>query len=624
MREPTPPRVLERLLDWALPPGLSGRATMGDLAEEFHHRAARSTLGARLWYARQTFSLVAYRLLTGSGVGGGWGGPGVMMDVRWSLRTLLKKPAFSIGVILVLALGLGANAGVYSVVDGTMRNTSWWAEGDRAVAIWPDRYFSMGQLDLYSQEQTTYQALGGYMELAFSLRTRDGSSQSVNGVAMSPRLFRALARQPATGRPLVDDDALLGVGPVVVMGDGLWRRAFGGDPGVVGSTVEVSGVPMTVVGIQPAGSRAPGGRAELWIPLSMDPRDDDFWKAQTLTLVGILPEGAGLDDAAQSLAAFNARLSQLFPMFYPQGFADGLATVEWADAAQRRQVSTPLYLLLGGTGLLLLITALNVGNLLLGRAIARRRELAVRAALGAGRGRIVRQLLVEGTVLTVVALGAGLVGGGFVGRWVAGLFVGEAVVSSSAVTSPATLAFTAAAALVAWLVLNGVPLGHFLRSQRSGLAMAPESGTVARKTLVAVQAALATLLLASATLLVATVDNLRKVELGFEVEGLTAVALSPPEDRIIERSRARALYDGLVERAEGIPGVGAAGLTGWLPLEASAPATPVNLETRPVVPAQALKVPMNLVDPGFFAAMGVVPLEGRLLDMREQIGRAHV
>jgi putative ABC transport system permease protein len=404
----------------------------------------------------------------------------------------------------------------------------------------------------------------------------------------------------------------------VVLGETLWRRSWGGDPAIVGSTIDVSGRSVRVVGIQGAGGAAPGGRAELWLPALMDPRDDDFWKARSLTLVGVLRPGADMGDAFDDLAAFNDRLSQLFPMFYPAGFAEGRATVARADEAQRRMISTPLLLLFGGTALLLLVTALNVGNLLLGRAVHRRRELAIRTALGAGRRRIVGQLLVEGTTLTALALGVGLIGGSVGGRWVAALFVGEAVVARSSVLSPSVLAFSLAVSALAWLVLNGVPVAHFIRTQKGGPAFVTGVGTGAQRTLVAVQSALATLLLVSATLLVATVGNLRRVPLGFDTRNLLAVELSPPEDRVGSVAQARMLYDRLVERAAALPGVRSAGLAGWLPLRAQAPTTPINLEVAPVDPAQAPQVPMHMVDAGFFEALGIEASAGRLLGSEDR------
>ena len=608
-----PPRWLERILEWAVPAGLSGQGTLGDLAEGFERRALVSPVRARLWYASQTASVVAYRMLTGTGTESSRSNSNLLMDLRWSLRSILKHPGFAFGVVAVLGLGLGANAAVFSVVDGTLRNTSWWGEPDRTVAIWPDEGFSFGQLQLYQEEQSVYRAVGGYNELAFALRTPDGESESVNGVFITPELFRQLNVQPTLGRALSDDDAFFGGEPVVVIGEALWRRSFGADPAILGARVEISGAPVTVVGIQGVGGTAPGGRAELWFPLVMDPRDDDFWKAQGNTLVGVLRDGADFDDAHGELMAFTERLSGLFPMFYPDGWADGVANVTRADEAQRRLISTPLLLLLAGTALLMLVTALNVGNLLLGRAIGRRKELAVRSSLGAGRGRIVGQLLVEGLVLTVLALGVGLACGSYGGQWVARLFVEQAVVVSSSVLSPAVLAYALCASALAWFVLNGVPVVHFLRTQRAGLTVVPGSGKRTQSTLVTVQAALATLLLVSATLFVATVDNLRRVPLGFDPGGLITVELSPPEDRVASIPAARELYDRLVESAEALPGVQSAGLTGWLPLRRQAPEMPINLRSAPVDPREATYAPMHMVDPGFFETLGIQASAGRLL-----------
>jgi putative ABC transport system permease protein len=606
-----PPRWLEALVEWALPSGLSGQGALGDLGEAFERRALASPPRARLWYARQTISIVAYRVLTGSGREGS-SDSDLLMDLRWSFRAILRRPGFALSVVGVLGLGLGANVAVYSVVDGTLANTTWWADADRATAIWPELRFSQGQIDMYREQQDVYRAMGGYTELAFAVQNAAGDSESVNGVFISDPLFGELAVQPMLGRGLTEDDSWFGAERVVVIGEALWRRSFGADPGIVGSRINVGGGPATVIGVQGVGGTAPGGRSELWFPLIPDPRDDDYWRAVSFTTVGVLRDGANLELAHDDLMAFTRTLSSLFPMFYPEGYADGIANVTRADEAQRRLVSTPLLLLLGGTVLLMLVTALNVGNLLLGRSIDRRKELAVRASLGASRGRVVHQLLVEGLVLTTLALGVGLGVGSFGGVWIAGLFVEAAVVVNSSVLTPNVVLFAVVAAAIAWLVVNGVPVVHFLRTQRSGLVVKPASGAAVQRSLVAVQAALATLLLVSATLLVATVDNLRRVPLGFDPDDLMTVELSTPEDRVASPAVARDLYGRIIDRVESIPSVASAGLTGWLPLREAAPPTPVNLRSAPADPREAENASMQMVDAGFFEALGVRALEGRL------------
>lgn len=609
-----PPSWLERIILRALPAGLSAQSTLGDLAEDFERRALKSPARARLWYAAQTSSIVLYRVFTGSGDEKSTGDSDLLMDLRWSIRSVFKHPGFSFGLVAVLGLGLGANAAVYSVVDGTLRNTSWWAEPDAAVAVWPGHGFSYGQIKIYQDETTAYRSLGLYGEAAFAVQTPDGESQSVGGVYITPELFRELAVQPRLGRALIDDDAILGVEPVVVIGDALWKQVFAADPSIIGRQITISGRAVTVVGVQGPDGVAPGGRTEVWIPQVFDPRDDDYWMDQGYTMIGVLRDGGDLDDASADLDAYTATLTGMFASFYPEGWADGLAHVTRADEAQRSLIATPLMLLMVGTALLMLVTALNVGNLLLGRAIDRRKELAVRASLGAGRGRIVRQLLVEGLVLTVLALGVGLVSGTLGGEWIEKLFVGEAVVARSSVLSPSVLVFLLGVSALAWMVLNGVPVAHYLRSQRSRLNVMPSSGSGIQKGLVTVQAALATLLLVSATLLVATVDNLRRVPLGFDPGGIVTVELSPPADRVATVPEARDLYERLTERVGALPGVKAVGLTGWLPLRAQAPNAPINLQAAPVsVRAESETAPKHMVDPGFFEAMGIQPLEGRLL-----------
>ncbi len=609
-----PIRLLERLLEVVLPKGLSGEGTLGDLAEGFDRRAVTSPARAHLWYLGQTASLVLYRLFTGTGEGSASANSALAMDLRWSLRLVLRHPGFALGVVAVLGLGLGTNVAVYSVVDGTFRNASWWAAPDRSFTLQPEGPFSFGQMEMYREDAAVYRSVGGWVEAAWALALPDGGSRSVNGVRITPELFAELQVQPRLGRALVRDDAWFGVEPVVVLGERLWRDVFGGDPEIVGRRIELSGVPHTVVGIQGRGGRAPGGRAELWTPLVLDPRDDDYFRAQNLTVVGVLGDGAGPEDAAEELAAFNDRLSDMWPGFYPAGWSDGIERVAPADETQRRLVSTPLLLLLGGTGLLLLVTALNVGNLLLGRAVGRQRELAVRASIGAGRGRIVSQLLVEGAVLTALACAVAIGGAAAGGPRIAALFVGEAIVAATPIADPRVLSFVLVAGGVAWVVLSGVPIGSFLLHGVQGIRGSALRGARLQQSLVAVQAALATLLLVSATLLVQTVANLRAVPLGFEDEGLVAVELSPVEDRIESPAAARDFYDRLLGSTREAGGVRSVGITGYLPLRRLAPETPLNLESRPTDPAQAVKVPMHLVDGGFFEAMGVRAVRGRVLN----------
>lgn len=609
---------LERLLTRILPSGLSGEGTLGDLAEEFDRRAETSRTRALLWYAAQAVSLIAYRVVSGSGAHSGTP-HAVVLDVRWAMRSMARHPGFTLGIVAVLGLGFGANVAVFSVVDGTLENSSEWSEPERTHRIWPERNWSFGNLELFRDDQTAFRSLGQYMELAVALEDAEGTSRSVNAVRISPSLFRELGEQPMHGRALDDDDAFFAAERVAVLGAGLWRRSYGADPEIIGTTLIVNGAPTRVVGIQADGGRAPGGRAELWLPLSMDPRDDDYFRAVDKVMVGVTRDGAGPGDAQADLDAFTARLSSMFPTFYPRDWADG-ATVARADAAQRRQIQAPLLLLLAGTGLLVVLTALNVGNLLLGRAIDRRRELSIRRSLGAARSRIVRQLLVEGAVLTVIGLAGGLAVAAVGSGWIARLFVDEPIVGAAPIGSTRVLLFALGLAAVAGLIMNLVPIAHFLRSTSAGAGSVGATGPTGMRVqrgLVTAQAALATLLLVSATLFVATVDGLRNVPLGFDPDGLVVVELSPPADRVASTGAVREWTERLVTEAEALPEVRQAGIVSRLPLRTPPRMAGINPESNPVDPREALRAEMHIVDPGFFDTFGVGTVEGRAIDPRD-------
>ncbi len=612
-----PWRWLERLLTRILPEGLSGESTLGDLAEEFDRRAATSLTLAHAWYAGQALSLMAYAVVAGNGTHSGTPQAAVL-DLRWTLRSMARHPGFTLGIAAVLGLGFGSNVAVFSVIDGTLQNSSEWSKPGRTYRVWPERNWSFGNLELFREDQTAYRTLGEYMEVAVALADAEGGSRSVNAVRMTPDLFGELDSQPILGRGLEDDDGFFGGERVVVIGAGLWTRAYGADPSIVGSTLMVNGAPTRVVGIQAPAGRAPGGRAELWLPLSMDPRDDDYFKAVDKVMIGVTRDGAGPLDAQADLDTFTARLSGMFPTFYPADWAEG-ARVERANAALRRQIEAPLWLLLAGTGLLVVLTALNVGNLLLGRSIDRRRELAIRRSLGAGRGRIVRQLLVEGGVLTALGLGVGLAVAGGGSRSLARLFVDEPIVAAAGVTSPRVLLFGIALAGVAGLVLNAVPVLHFLRTTAGAGAGGTPGGSGLRmqRGLVTGQAAVATALLVSATLFVATVDRLRSVPLGFEAGGITVVELSPPADRVASTEAARAWTERLVERARALPEVRDAGLVSRVPLRHAPRRVGINPEANPEDPREALRAEMHVVDPGFFDVFQVDVVEGRAIDPRD-------
>ena len=612
----SPPRLLERRLEAVLPEGLSRDGTLGDLAEQYaRRRASGSRLSADAWYLGQTITVLLYRRLDRDDrPRSSIGGSDVVQDLRWAVRSVLRRPGFSLGVVIALGLGLGANSAVFSIVDGTFQSTSWWANEEASVILWPDRPFSRGELSVIEQSATSFETLGAYREEAFALSTGgDGVTESLQGAVMTPALFSHLRVQPGLGRGLRAEDAVPGSEAVIVIGYGLWNRAFGADPAVLGRRVVVNGQPTTVVGVQGPGGTAPGIATEVWVPLVLDPRDPDFWPTHDLTGAGILRVGASVDDGRTDLVGFGQMLASNFPGFYPAGFGAD-ATVVQSTAEQRQLLGTPLLLLLGATGLLLLVASLNVGNMLLARAIDRRQELSIRRALGASRGRVLRQLMIEALVWGVLGTSVGIVLGSGVARVLAELFASNGAVAQSQWSSPRVLAFIGAISAASWTVLFGVPVAHFLRSHQGHLKLQRARTPVAQRSLVALQAALATVLLVASVLLIQSVRNLADVPLGFRAENVLAIELSPPADLMSTRERTFAFYEALTERVAGLPGVEEVGLGEGVPLRDVPLAWPVNVEARPVDVGQAVTVPKHVVDPGFFRALDIRPLSGRLLD----------
>lgn len=619
----TPPRWLERVVAWLLGSSPWAESTVGDLAEGYHRmRGHRSTFASDLWYSLQVASVAVHRLAsrdpdapgTSAARPGGWNA-----DLRWAVRSLVRRPLLSLTVVAVLALGLGANAAVFSVVDGTFRATEGWADEDRTLALWPGHTFSRGQLWVFRDDLGAFETVGAYRGEAFTVAMDGGTSSSVPGAWVSPDLFAALRVQPVLGRGFTAEDGEPGGASPVVVSHAFWTRELAEDPDVLGRRIEVNGAPRTIVGVQGRGGTTPAG-TEIWLPVVLDPSDPDFFPDITYSFVGILRSGETASAGQETLRAFGRRLADMFPFFYRPDYLQD-ATVALAAAEQRALVRTPLVLLMIGTGLLLVVAALNVGNALLARAVERREELAVRRALGAGRGRLVRQLATESLLIGGLGAALALVVAGPAADALIRLFPADVAMARSDWTSAPVLLFIAVASALAWAVLAGVPIGVFLASDGRAIKDRIGARAPSRSGLLVVQTALATVLLVSAGLLVRSVSNLRDVPLGFSPEAVASAQLSPPAAYLEDVSRLRSVQDEIVRRAEALPEVSAAGMTSFLPLEELPPTQPVQAEDERIEVNEAIRADFFVTDAGFFGAMGITMEAGRLFGTTEDTGR---
>ncbi len=603
-----PARWLERLAERILAADPHGDSTLGDLAEGYaQRRRQRGRLRSDAWYLRHALSIAMHgtgELDTTRSGPFEW----VRQEIGVALRTLRRRPGFTLGVCGVLMAAFGAALAAFAVTVGTYEASHWWADEDRTVLIWPERVFSRGQLDVLRAEGRAFDAVGGMLRRPVILSVADRST-STGGVMLSPELFAALRQQPRLGRGLELDDARPGAEPVVVIGHGLWQRSFGGDPSIVGEVVEVSGVRRRVVGVMPARAEQPGPGTEVWTPLILDPRDPDFWPARELELAGLLAPGVTTVVARDDVRRVMAGLARRFPFFFRPDFGSDATVFRSSDRAWGA-VATPLLLLLAGTALLLLVAAIDVGNLVVARALERKNELKVRVALGASRWQVVRQILAESGTQAVIAAAGGWLIGAALARQVPALFPLGTPVVAAAPTSVSVVFFIGTMTLLSWLLVGGIPALHFLASTRADVTVRSRARVGAAGGLVIAQAALATALLITAALLLRSVRSLERLQLGFDPSGVIALPVAPPPTPL-SPAQLQSLQHRIEARVSGTPNVEAAGWISAVPLLDVALEAPVNREDEPMEVGAAPTATQFVVDAGALAALRVEMVAGR-------------
>jgi putative ABC transport system permease protein len=578
-----------------------------------------------------------------------------MMDVFWrdarfAVRSLLRSPAFTAIAVLTLALGIGANTAIFSVVYSVLLRPLAYAEPERLISI-RAAYSATGAQDIpasqpeyhdYLQGVSALEDLAAVYPISINL-TGLGEPQRIQASVVSDNYFRLLGVAPALGRDFTPDDDRGQIGYVVTISHDLWQKRFGGDPGVIGKTVRLDDDPMTIIGIMPRGFRhvleSGTSPMEVWAPIALDNPDPDFLNsrsARVYDLIGRLKPGRTVQDARAELALLGARLREQYPQVYPA--AQGWHAVAQPLAEQVvGDVRPALLVLLGAVGFVLLIGCANVANLLLARTTVRQREIAVRTALGSSRGRLVRQLLTESLVLAVLGGSLGLLlaawGSSVLGRLVA-LYLPRA---SEVELSLPVLGFTAFLIILTGVVFGLIPalqasradLQGVLKDSGRGSAGAPR--TRLRAALVVAEVAVALMLLAGAGLMLRSFQRLMAVEYGFDPDRLLTlqVWLPVPNDRSQGRFRTHAQRRSFYERAlaavQAVPGVRGAALISQLPLRGQSDAR-LTIEGRPVAPDDPpVTAEGRLVSPNYFETMGIPLLSGEgLPEVADSLSRRHI
>jgi predicted permease len=540
---------------------------------------------------------------------------------------LVKAPGFTIAASVTLALGIGANTAIFSVVKTVVLTPLPYADSGRLVMIWNtttpnDRtWLSAPEVVHYGEGATSFVQIGTYIEGDANL-TGDANPERVPAASATGGLFDTLGVRALHGRTLGPADSAPGGTDVVVLGHGIWQRRFGGSPAIIGERIAVNGRLCEVVGIMPPDFRLPldyrGSRpTELWIPAVIDPANLGQWGNRSFLTVARLSAGATVESATSELAVIEDRWVSAGFIQQQAGHRLNRSAIA-LPAFVTGDVQRPLFVLMGAVALVLLIACANVVNLLLARADARRREVAVRRALGAGRSDLVRQLLTESLLLSTLGAGAGVALAYGALQILKTLRPAGLPRVEDVAIDPAALAFTAVLAATCALVFGLLPALQVTRQDLArvlndgGRGAAPGKVRLSvRRGLVVLQLAFSVMLVVAAGLLLRSLLELQRIELGFDDQHvLTAQVQLPPTD-YAEGERIVEFYREVTERMAQLPGVTAAGGVRILPLARNIGDWSITIEGRDFTPDENPNGDFQFATPGYLETLGLTLLRGR-------------
>ena len=546
-------------------------------------------------------------------------------DVQFALRTIAKKPLFYSVVSLTLALGIGANAAIFTVVNGVLLKPLPYPHPDRLMMVWthnPRQGFDKDvgtypNFEDWRRASQSFERMSGYFGASVTL-TGSGDPAQIRGARVTPEFFETMGVAPLHGRAFGAANGQAGGEHVVIVGHGLWTRRFGADASVIGRRIALNGVPYEVIGVMPASFKHPAD-AELWMPLAPVGQFQELFAARGsfwLTIVGRLNPGVTRVAAQAEMDAIAARLEKEYPS--NAGLGIRLVTLQEELVGD---VKRPLLILLGAVCFVLLIACANVANLLLTRAASRQRELAIRAALGAGRRRLVRQLLTESVVLGLVGAAAGLMLATLSTDLLQTFAPAELPRLSEIAIDRRVLAYAAGASVFTSLLFGLIPALHASR-RGSGehLKEGGRTGTDGRRgrrlraALAVGELAIALVLLVGAGLLIRSFIALNNADPGFATRGVLTLRLNLPAASYGEPARITGFFEQLVERLDALPGVESAAAGTSLLLSRLPSSAGINIEGRPPLPANArnIPVPYDSVTPEFFSTLQIPLRRGRM------------
>jgi predicted permease len=555
----------------------------------------------------------------------------LLKDIRYGVRGLLKRPGFTAVAVITLALGIGANTAIFSVVNAVLLRSLPYKEADRLVMVWEDASFAgfprntpapANFSDWRSQNQV-FEGMAAYTTRSFNL-TGEGEPEKIEANGVTANFFSLLGVPPALGRGFIPEDDTPQSNKVAVVSYELWQRILGGQASVVGKAISLNGEKYTVIGIMPAGFKFLDSEVNLWVPAAFDREELSNRGGHYLTVFARLKPGVTLSQAQADIQTIQQRISHDYP---DEAGRLGAFVVPLREELAG-DVRRPLILLLGAVGFVLLIACANIASLLLSRTATRRKELALRAALGAGRGRILRQLLTESVVLA----GVGGLLGMFFAIW-SFSFLRQLIPEGMALTTKLSLdwqmlGFTMLISLLTGIFFGLMPAWQATRlnlnealKQGGGRTSFSASGNRLRNVLVSSEVALALVLLIGASLLLQTFFTLRKQYSMLEAKNVLTLRTQLPRSKYGELAKRSAFYDDALSRVQALPGVLSAGYTTTIPLVWKGGTSGFSPEGLTVEQAKAggLSYDANhrQISAGYMRTMGIPIVRGRSFDERD-------
>jgi putative ABC transport system permease protein len=548
-------------------------------------------------------------------------------DLRFAIRTFVKQPGFAMVAIITLALGIGANSAIFSVINGVLLKPLPFKQPENVVKLWESMAngfqgsVSAPNLKDWREQNTVFTRIAAYQFQNFGLESKD-APERVRAATVSAEFFDVLGVPPQLGRTIAEGEDQEGKHRVAVLSDQLWQSKFAGDRGIVGKTILLGGENYTVIGVMPANFRYPSRLTDLWVPLVMPPQQFTARGSHFLLALARLKPGVTFQQAQEQMSAIAHRIE----LQYPDNQTGRGALLIQAQEEIVRGIRPALLTLLAAVGLVLLIACTNVANLLLARAATRRREIAIRLALGAGRWRLLRQLLTESALLSLLGGAIGLVLAYWGVAALVKLATGILPRANEVTLDGRVAAFTIVLSLLTGIVFGLAPALQASKAElqsdlKEGSAAAGnQQSNLLRSLLVVGEVAAALVLLIGASLLIKSFARLQHTESGLRPENVLTAGITLPDSKYKTTEAISQFHKRMLERVSSLPGVQSAGIISKLPLQEYGYNGGIQIEGQPPPPpgSRDQYVEFRAVSPDYFRTFGIPLLAGRMLDERDQ------